>query len=55
MNNKLLKTQLNINKIIKTSKLPFVKEDECEIEKTKEKLSIQLKEALKVFIAVNKI
>lgn len=47
MNNKLLKTQININKIIKTSKLPFIKKDECEIEKMEEKLLIQLKEASK--------
>lgn len=47
MSNKLLKTQININKIIKTSALPFIKENEYEIEKMKEKLLIQLKEASK--------
>lgn len=47
MSNKLLKTQININKIIKTSAFPFVKEKECEIEKMKEKLLIQLKESSK--------
>lgn len=47
MDNKLLKAQSNINKLIKSSAIPLCEENEYEFKKMKEKLLIQLIEASK--------
>lgn len=47
MDNKLLKAQSNINKLIKSSAIPLCEENKYELKKMKEKLLIQLIEASK--------